>query len=717
MKRLFQLPMYCILIFCTMSVNVLANETVRNLLSNGSFEQGAKDWILPANAKIDSTTGAEGKNSLRLDGKAGEMIDITRFFPVKEGQAYTVEAKIKTKDVKGGPAYLILEWARKDRTWLGTGAYPPGLEGTRDWTAIRALPSHTGTAPKGAGYLLVFLRLYGPGTAWFDDLKVIPDLFEHPDPESPKDGAAIRDNRPTFRWKIPEIAASYVLEISPDAAFRKEVLRFDADDIEVRPEAPLGKGTYFWRVRLAPSKQWSAVWRFDQQSDKSDDTTGPAIEAERQYVPEPGEALPVRVEDPSGVDAKSVRCRIDDKEDGEVRVSDGRVEIRRSGGWKRLNWVTLTAKDIRGNETRERFPVTCVKVPHRVSFRKDGIMLYDGKAVFPIGIYQVRGEERLNSAKATGFDLVHDYQWCEDPDDIGARKYLDQVEKAGLNAYMEFDRGTNPRKNGLVQENFDMVARRVAALMDHPALFIWYLCDEPEGKFIRPALMRKYRRLINRLDPFHPTAAVIGLPDTSLYHDGMDWHWSESYCDTGHIAVDFDGRGAGLKGTPQCALNRTQGDIKKPDGTPQSTEYFHNFYRSQAYMGIAHGSNGLMYWWWSWQPEEMSCSAKREGIARLIKEIRFLEPVLTAEGKVTHPAVRPAGIIHTWAKEVKGRRTIIAVNPAGSPVEAKISVGISGQVKVLFENREIMVKNGMVTDRFNADSAHVYEVPLETVRK
>ena len=681
-----------------------------NLLSNGSFEDGAKDWVLPPNAKIDSATAAEGKNSLRLDVKAGDPTDITRYFPVREGQAYTVEAKIRTKGVQGGQAYLILEWAKKDRTWLGTGAYPPGVGETQDWTAVRALPSHAGTAPKGAGYLLIFLRVSGQGTAWFDDLKVIPDMFEHPDPEAPKDGSTMRDNRPTFRWKIPEIAASYVLEISPDAGFRKDVLKYDADDVEYRSKTPLDKGTFFWRVRLAPSRQWSAVWRFEQQAGKAEDTTGPTVEPERQYVPEPGEALRVSVEDVSGIDAKSIRCQIDDQE-GEVRMGDGGVEIRRPGGWKRLNWVELTVKDIRGNQTRDRFAVTCVKVPHRVSFRKDGVVLYDGKPLFPIGIYQVRGEETLKAAKAAGFDLVHDYQWSEDTADAGARKYLDQVEKAGLKAFVEFDRGANPQKNGLMQENFDMVAQRVAALMDHPGLFVWYLMDEPEGRF-RPALMRKYRRLINRLDPFHPTVAVIGMPDTSLYQGSMDWHWSESYCGTAHIAVDFDGRGAGLKGTPQCALNRTQGNITKLDGTPQSPEYFHIFDRTQAYMGIAHGSNGLMYWWWAWQPEEMSCPAKREGIARLIKEIRFLEPVLTAEGKVTHPAVTPANVVHTWAKDVNGRRTVIAVNPTGSPVEVKIAAGAEGEVSVVFENRRMNAMDGVIADRLEGDTARVYEFSI-----
>jgi len=341
------------------------------------------------------------------------------------------------------------------------------------------------------------------------------------------------------------------------------------------------------------------------------------------------------------------------------------------------------------------------------------VVLSDGKPMFPLGIYQVRGEETLKAAKACGFDLVHDYQWSEDADDVEARKYLDQVEKAGLKAFVEFDRGTNPRKNGLVQENFDMVVRRVAALMDHPALFVWYLADEPEGKFIRPALMRKYRRLINRLDPFHPTVVVIGLPDTSLYHDSMDWHWSESYCGTAHIAVDFDGRGAGLKGTPQCALNRTIGEPKNSDGTVNSPEYFYRLFRPGAYMGIAHGSNGLCYWWWAWQTEEMANPEKQKGMARLIRELQQLELVLVGEGPVAHPAAEPS-TVHTWSKVVNGRKTIIAVNPAGSPVEAKINVGITGPVTVLFENRALKAEKGTITDRFESDAAHVYNIDMES---
>jgi hypothetical protein len=59
--------------------------------------------------------------------------------------------------------------------WTAAGAYLPAttdsdvqLGGTGDWTAVDVVA----TAPVGAAYVRVELRLAGSGTAWFDDLLV-----------------------------------------------------------------------------------------------------------------------------------------------------------------------------------------------------------------------------------------------------------------------------------------------------------------------------------------------------------------------------------------------------------------------------------------------------------------------------------------------------------------------------------------------------------------
>ena len=55
----------------------------------------------------------------------------------------------------------------------------------------------------------------------------------------------------------------------------------------------------------------------------------------------------------------------------------------------------------------------------------------------------------------------------------------------------------NGSGNGIVQGNFEHVARRVGALCDHPALFCWYLFDEPEvpGQYVAPKLLTEFAEL------------------------------------------------------------------------------------------------------------------------------------------------------------------------------------------------------------------------------
>ena len=687
-------------------------------LTNGSFEEGDKDWNcppwFPKNAVIDEKEACDGHKSLRIEVKKGDSTDVTRYFPVEPGKTYSFEACIKTRDLKDGAASLTLEWADANKDWLQTGGYPPGVSGTSDWQKVFCVPSPTVTAPKGARYAIIFLICRGIGTAWFDDIRVTSYVSPPVELVDPKIGAVIENNRPTFRWNRLHAISPYVLEISTSPTFAsKDTLRFAVDNDEYTPSEPLVSGKHYWRVRIKASDRFSGVGMFEQTASPKDDTTGPSLNPMSQYMPDKGSVLVVNAKDASGVDIDSIRCRVDGIS-AKVKVEGEKIEIVPAAEWKRLNWVELTVKDKPGNQTNVRFPVTHCPPQPKVHFRKDSVMMVDDKPVFPIGIYQVVKAD-MPAAKRVGFDLVHDYTWEDSQDDAAVRDYLDEAQKNGLKCFIGFDRGKEDRP-GLCRKNFDMVAKRVAALMDHPALYAWYLIDEPEGKMMHPFLVRQYRDLINRLDPFHPTTAVVGMNDTSAYTGTIDWHWSESYCGTAHIAVDFDGRGAGLKGTPQCALNRTIGEPKKSDGTVNPPEYFYRLFRPGAYMGIVHGSNGLCYWWWTWQPEEMANPEKQRGMAKLIRELRFMEPILVAEGPVRHPMVTPK-TVHTWSKDVNGRRTVIAVNPTGAPVEAKINVGISRRVKVLFEDREIVAEKGTITDRFEADSAHVYEVPLEAARK
>lgn len=103
-------------------------------------------------------------------GTIGRWMTNTTAIPVTPGTAYDVSAWLKTQAGNASNGQLVVTY------WTATQAYVNGsatasaqqLTGTRDWTQA-ALQT---TAPVGASYMRVELRLTGPGILWADEISV-----------------------------------------------------------------------------------------------------------------------------------------------------------------------------------------------------------------------------------------------------------------------------------------------------------------------------------------------------------------------------------------------------------------------------------------------------------------------------------------------------------------------------------------------------------------
>lgn len=91
----------------------------------------------------------------------------TDAIPVTPGRSYRVAAWLKTEGVVNQGVVSATFWS-SSYAYLGTTLTSPAVSGTQDWTPL-ALAA---TAPAGAAFLRVELRLWGPGTLWADDLTV-----------------------------------------------------------------------------------------------------------------------------------------------------------------------------------------------------------------------------------------------------------------------------------------------------------------------------------------------------------------------------------------------------------------------------------------------------------------------------------------------------------------------------------------------------------------
>lgn len=131
-----------------------------------------------------------------------------------------------------------------------------------------------------------------------------------------------------------------------------------------------------------------------------------------------------------------------------------------------------------------------------------------GKPYMPLGLYTQQVTRRdLELIAASPFNCIMPYKSpvlkLEDSKltgDDAVAEALDLCDKLGIKVLFSL--------KDLFNEGDDaVVTRLVERFRNHPALLSWYICDEAAVDRIPEVAAR--RRLVNRLDPFHPTWSVF----------------------------------------------------------------------------------------------------------------------------------------------------------------------------------------------------------------
>lgn len=114
--------------------------------------------------------------------------------------------------------------------------------------------------------------------------------------------------------------------------------------------------------------------------------------------------------------------------------------------------------------------------------------------------------EALNITRDNGFDIVID---------ASNKNALDMCQERGLKSFVDNfgftpDMVTNETK---WQQFLATVRDKVTALKDHPAVFGWYLVDEPDGQKIPVAKVKQMNALVRSIDKKHPIMTVLADKD------------------------------------------------------------------------------------------------------------------------------------------------------------------------------------------------------------
>lgn len=688
--------------FCSAEVPADAKLTVHPVeVANPGFEDGTAGWALPANAAVDSDVAHSGAASASLavaDPKTDDIF-IRRKIPVADGGAiYRASCFVKTEDVKpvkgkrdANGAGFLLEWADRDGKWLSGGCTEVcGQFGTKDWTRVG---DDYIRAPENAAYANVYLTVCGAGKAWFDDftLSVLESEIEMKEPAA---DVTLDCNTPRFSWEGLRHADVYTVDLSEDKSFPVGATRSyvveNATSFQLRE--PLKPGTWFWRVRAAGANHTSPR-AFTQTAPEGRDCLPPEIRTPARRVLSADEPFAVEVLDdgakPPRVTFGKVVGTCGRRGKGDVYVV---TFAPPAGGWAPgLTARKMTATDAAGNVAQRPFCLLNAPKPaNAVTVDARGDYVQGGRRIFPLGIYSVK-PEYFREVRDAGFDAVHSYDWEDSSDDAACRAWLDACWATdGLRAFVGFDRGKSANKSakgtkGVIQGNYAHLARRVAAIADHPGLFCWYLFDEPEhsSQYVSPRRLGDCADFIRALDPYHPIA--VSTFGNYAYRRSWDSHWTQAYGNPAAVVKQIDKHRQALKGDspvtllvgcnddPQTMAIRRDGT--KPD--PAKFERDYDYLRACAFLGVVKECNGVFWWWFARECplyySASQCPAAWANLVSIVKELGALRPLVTAPGQAeTGTAVDGDCKVEWWRKVVNGRPVLVAVNTGTSPATVTI---------------------------------------------
>ncbi len=379
----------------------------------------------------------------------------------------------------------------------------------------------------------------------------------------------------------------------------------------------------------------------------------------------------------------------------------------------------------------------------KTTLRDDGVTLIDGKPFFPIGIFGVTRcdfnnndyEKCMQDLKKTGFNLLHTYDRINCPD---GDLYVATARKYGFKLWFE---GRDPFKRQLLKKH-----------IKNPAILAWYLGDDTSD-YTYPARFIDLYDASRSVDGSRLTCQADGPGahrKVSQYRDfvlGSDVFMPEIYPCQRQTDVDRGKSVAQIIHEMEiCRYDIAVSGTKRPRALWPIIQYFYSTIgdnhfrgwlrfpdktelRAMSYAAIIHGGQGLI--WYTYGKKAFkgekggsyganSTPERWQIMSELTKEFQQLTPVLVSRTPDVQPPTplvvsgpmqdyygRPA--VSCLLKKYKGKSYLIAVNAAFRSVTVQFTLPGMKQGKVLFENRSVTAKNGVLTDKFNPYDVHVYE--------
>lgn len=361
-------------------------------------------------------------------------------------------------------------------------------------------------------------------------------------------------------------------------------------------------------------------------------------------------------------------------------------------------------------------------------------VLVDGKAFFPIGIYQADQSDFPMLAEA-GFNTVQRYAWEGDRTYTDGQKWLDAAHQNGLMALVGLCR------RDVWEMDWTGTIARIEKYHDHPALLAWQVMDEPgtHGRLSTEYMPAAYR-LLKEQDPNHPATAVLcQFSDFQPYAPYLDVVQADYYCippipagwyvGTGFrgikMFVDYSRAASGGSNPFWFVCQAFNWGITKAkdkdNDVPAEWQRFPTLreLRTMTYTAIAAGARGVLYWSLDAlmndnnNPGDDDHSQREmhlEWLKTVTRELHQLYPLLTAD---TPELIQDQDHVVAMVKSDGQDIYIIAANYERQPTQTRISVpGIrQASAELMFEAGDpASIQNGSFIASFEPVESHIWRI-------
>ena len=342
---------------------------------------------------------------------------------------------------------------------------------------------------------------------------------------------------------------------------------------------------------------------------------------------------------------------------------------------------------------------------------------------YPIGLYSVGSVTNLAEIADAGFSLVAG---------PARRGFLDAAKANGIGVM------ASPGSTAGAHFNAAKVRSTVAKLDGHPALWSWYLIDEPDMHSVSPEKVKAAHRFVKRLGATKPTSLVLYQGDSAKwYGDIADITMVDRYPVPWLPLANFSQhihktRLATNAERPLIAVIQSfdwtvhQSMLPGEENLRPPTE---RELRSMTYSSLARGANGIFYYSYAdMRLKERKYPELWESLKRVVGEVRRREALFAAEHvwwpKAHHfenqdtrfNAALEASVQSVLLQVNRGDgllppgHYILAVNTTSLPhtYRFRLPWETTGQVLVLEEGRHATTDGSWVVNRYAPFAVHVY---------